>query len=280
MYRRLHRFAIVAVMAISVVVLSGNTASIASSNVPAAFAKVVSVCRPTRNTVEAVIATNTVHQPDYLVFTFSTKVPGTKFGNEGTFYGWGNDGEYSSIIDPTRLINNGGKNLPVPAGPITIFWSSFYMGFGQVEMGQFAHVKVSGCPLTVTSALSPMATVAISSTAVSTVLTGRFAPKRITERLLDNNLLSITAHGTFGNNMYGNVPVIWQISRPAIGKPWSGKLTVSLPALGGRGVFNHNISVNWAKSGQITGRVTRQVMLSGKKQTEVANWSVDSIVTA
>jgi hypothetical protein len=57
-------------------------------------------------------------------------------------------------------------------------------------------------------------------------------------------------------------------------------LTVSLPALGGRGVFNHNISVNWAKSGQITGRVTRQVMLSGKKQTEVANWSVDSIVTA
>jgi hypothetical protein len=147
-----------------------------------------------------------------------------------------------------------------------------------LNTGEFTNVGI-GCPSTLTNTHAAPAVVLVGKV-VKARLTGNLAPKSITETLLGSSLLFIAGHGVLKNAKGVTTPVTWQFSRANNTKPWIGKLTVSLPALGGRGIFAHNITVYRAKNGQVSGRATRQVTFNGKQQTEVANWSVGSIVTA
>jgi hypothetical protein len=144
-----------------------------------------------------------------------------------------------------------------------------------LNTGEFTNVGI-GCPSTLTNTHAAPAVVLVGKV-VKARLTGKLAPKSITEKLFNTSLLSIAGHGVLANASGGTTPVTWQFSRANTTKPWTGKLTVSLPALGGRGIFAHSITIYRAKNGQVNGRATRQITLNGKRQTETASWSVGSI---
>jgi hypothetical protein len=280
MTRLFRRLAVVLVILVGGVVIGAqNSGNTASADVNGVFAKVVSLCRPTRDTVHAVVVTDGAPQDQSFLIAFGTSAP-RKYDNiltTGHFIVLTGANKYSfttpKFILPTTL-----KPIPLPSSPILIVWSSYYAIGRMLNQGEFTNVSI-GCPTTLTNTHAAPAVVSVDKV-VKARLTGMLAPKSITERLINTSLLSIAGHGVLKNASGGTTPVTWQFSRVSTTKPWTGKLTVSLPVLGGRGIFAHDITVYRATTGQVSGRATRQVTLNGKKQTEVANWSVGSIVTA
>jgi hypothetical protein len=141
--------------------------------------------------------------------------------------------------------------------------------------GELTNVGI-GCPSTLTNTHAAPAVVSAGKV-LKARLSGKLAPKRVTEILLGSSLLSIAGHGALPNASGGTTPITWQFSRANNTKPWTGKPTVSLPVLGGRGIFAHGMTVYRAKNENVSGRSSRQVTLNGKQQTETVNWSVVSV---
>ena len=279
MTRLFRRLAVVLVILVGgVVVGAQNSGNTASADVNGVFAKVVSLCRPTRDTVHAVVVTDGAPQfqdQSYLI-AFGTPAP-RKYDNTlstGHFIVLSGANKYS-FTTPKFSLFNPDKPIPLPSGPVPIFWVSYYAIARILDEGEFTNVPV-GCPTTLTNTQAVSVVVSVGEV-VKARLTGKLAPKSITEKLFNTSLLSIAGHGVLKNAKGVTTPVTWQFSRANNTKPWIGKLTVSLPALGGRGIFAHNITVYRAKNGQVSGRATRQVTFNGKQQTEVANWSGGSI---
>lgn len=276
MTRLFRRLAVVLVILVGGVVVGVSTGGTVSADVNGVFAKVVSLCRPTRDTVHAVVVTDGAPQDQSFLIVFGTPAP-RKYDNAlgiGHFIVLTGANKYT-FTTPRFVLGTTGKPIPLPSGPVPISWSSYYAIARILDEGEFTNVPV-GCPTTLTNTHAAPAVVSVGEV-VKARLTGKLAPESITERLLNTSLLFITGHGVLKNAKGVTTPVTWQFSRTSTTKPWTGKLTVSLPALGGRGIFAHNITVYRAKNGQVSGRATRQVTLNGKQQTEVANWSVGSI---
>ena len=275
MTRLFRRLAVVLVILVGGVVVGVSTGGTVSADVNGVYAKVVSLCRPTRDTVHAVVVTDGDPQDHSFLIGFGTPAP-RKYDNILTI---GHfivlTGAYKYAFTTSRFVLvPPDKPFPLPSGPVPIAWYSSF-GFTVLNTGEFTNVGI-GCPSTLTNTHAAPAVVLVGKV-VKARLTGKLAPKSITEKLFNTSLLSIAGHGVLKNAKGVTTPVTWQFSRANTTKPWTGKLTVSLPALGGRGIFAHNITVYRAKNGQVSGRATRQVTLNGKQQTEVANWSVGSI---
>ena len=277
MTRLFRRLAVVLVILAGGIVIGASSTNPASANVNGVYAKVVSLCRPTRDTVHAVVVTDGAPQfqdQSYLI-AFGTPAPRKYDNTLSTGHFIVLTGAYKYAFTTSRFVLvPPDKPFPLPSGPVPIAWYSSF-GFTVLNTGEFTNVGI-GCPSTLTNTQAVSVVVSVGEV-VKARLTGKLAPKSITEKLFNTSLLSIAGHGVLKNAKGVTTPVTWQFSRANNTKPWIGKLTVSLPALGGRGIFAHNITVYRAKNGQISGRATRQVTFNGKQQTEVANWSVGSI---
>jgi hypothetical protein len=269
-------------MLVGTVVIGMNPGNEASANTKQVYANVISICRPTRNNLQVVVETNALHYGSGAVqFQFFVWVPSAPGHQEYAIIDWGERHNYGSVftsskfseLNPTTSIPIP-KSIPIPAGPVKIAWSSYYLT-QYVSTGNMLNIAI-GCPPTEPSAVSAPAVVSIGKV-VTTVLNGVLARLNVTERILSKSLLSITGHGVLKNDLGSTTPVTWWFSRTTVSKPWTGELTVSLPTLGGRGVFAHNIAVFLAKSGQVTGQVSREVTMNGRLQTETANWKIGPI---
>ena len=276
MPNQFRRLAVALVILLGVVVIGVSSSDrAASADVNGVYAKIVSLCRPTRNTLQGIAISNADPQSGAFLFAITTAVRGARNNVEGTGFFLKPGDSQTYPFTTSSFSDTNSRHVPLPLGPITVYWASLYGVTTLVNMGRIANVSM-GCPSIETNASAAPAVVSIGKV-VTARLSGSLAPKSVTEKLFNASLLSITGHGVLKNAAGDTTPVTWQFSRASTTKPWSGKLTVSLPAVGGRGIFAHNITIYRAKNGQVSGRATRQVTLNGKPQTETANWSVGPI---
>jgi hypothetical protein len=198
---------------------------------------------------------------------------------EGAFWGLGT---YQHQTSTCRLTGENDEHFHYGAQQFAGDPSSDFSGFATSATPEdpYVFLRVAAyCPkLENTTVKNLNVTPAVVEIGKTDRLTGDLMRRVITEKFLGSSLMSLAGNGVLMDEVDQKAKVTWNFSRASLGKPWTGRLTVTDPELGRQINFTESaIVIRSNITEQIGGRVTGQELVAGKSQQETVNWNMAAV---